>query len=165
MNQENTTKIKDPVCDMLVDPNLNRIRFHGIRLAFCSKQCKDRFQQNPGLYLGKPGTKSPRQEGIELAKKRSFRLANSNGDYKIESRLRELMGIKNIILDPKKITVEYDLLQVSAVQIEVNLNAIGIKLSNNLLDKIKRFWIHFQEQNILDSMEVDNDSGPSRGCH
>ena len=66
--------IKDYVCGMEVDFDDNQITYQGSSYAFCSKQCQDRFQANPHLYVGIPGQKSPKQEGLSVIKQRRMRL-------------------------------------------------------------------------------------------
>ncbi len=43
---------KDPVCGMLVQPGLGYSKNHeGRMLHFCSRQCLDKFEAEPRLYL------------------------------------------------------------------------------------------------------------------
>ena len=41
---------------------------------FCSGQCRERFEANPGLYVGVPTQQAPRQQGKWVLKRRSFAL-------------------------------------------------------------------------------------------
>ena len=134
-------------------------------LAFCSTQCRDRFKQNPGLYIGRPGTRAPRQEGMEIVKKRRFTASGELDAEKVRAALSEMMGIKDISITARRIRITYDLLQVSARQLEDKLTDIGVCLSAGLLTRIKRAWIHFYEDNILQSMEVNTNTGGGKSCH
>ncbi len=44
----------DPVCGMTVDPATaeHTFDYHGTTYSFCSARCKQRFEQDPGAYLG-----------------------------------------------------------------------------------------------------------------
>ena len=53
--------VQDPVCHMMVDPALNAITFEGQHYAFCSHQCRERFEANPHLYVGTPAEPAPKQ--------------------------------------------------------------------------------------------------------
>jgi Cu+-exporting ATPase len=53
------TKVKDPVCGMMVDPASPRggsFTYKNIVYSFCNPKCKERFQQEPEKYLA-PGYK------------------------------------------------------------------------------------------------------------
>ena len=160
-----SSQVKDPVCDMYVRADQHSLNFHGIHLAFCSTQCRDRFKQNPGLYIGRPGTRAPRQEGMEIVKRRCFTASGEIDAGKIRAALSEMMGIKDISITARRIRITYDLLQVSARQLEDKLTDIGVHLSASLLTRIKRAWVHFYEDNILQSMEVNTDTDGGKSCH
>lgn len=67
--------IHDPVCGMQVESDHYTIDYLQMHYAFCSRQCQERFLENPHLYVGLPGQKSPKQEGSEVFKLRRLRLA------------------------------------------------------------------------------------------
>lgn len=75
MKQGHNT-VRDPVCGMIVEPQANSIEYLQMHYAFCSQQCKDRFIANPHLYIGYPGQKAPKQEGMEVVKRRRIRLGH-----------------------------------------------------------------------------------------
>ena len=56
-----TTRVKDPVCGMMVDPATARggsFEHDGTTYYFCNPKCNERFQGDPGKYLDpnyKPG--------------------------------------------------------------------------------------------------------------
>ncbi len=43
---------KDVVCEMEVAADCHPLTYLGVSYAFCSKQCRERFQANPHLYIG-----------------------------------------------------------------------------------------------------------------
>ncbi|WP_369720224.1 heavy metal translocating P-type ATPase [Bradyrhizobium sp. LLZ17] len=56
-----TTKVRDPVCGMTVDPATSRHRFehHGETFHFCSAGCRSKFAADPAKYLGKEKAPEP----------------------------------------------------------------------------------------------------------
>ena len=48
------TTVKDPVCGMQIDPATaaGQSDYQGTTYSFCSASCKQKFDQNPGLYVG-----------------------------------------------------------------------------------------------------------------
>ncbi len=69
--------VKDPVCGMVVGEHKVEMTYAGVHYAFCSNQCRDRFESNPHLYIGQPGHKAPKQKGVEILKRRHFKLEQS----------------------------------------------------------------------------------------
>ena len=55
------TKVKDPVCDMTVDPATSKHRFehHGETFHFCSAGCRTKFAADPAKYLAKDKAPEP----------------------------------------------------------------------------------------------------------
>jgi Cu+-exporting ATPase len=53
-----TSKEKDPVCGMMVDPQkaATKLDHGGKTYYFCSPRCAERFQAGPQKFLGSPGT-------------------------------------------------------------------------------------------------------------
>jgi P-type Cu+ transporter len=50
-----STKARDPVCGMLVDPSAApQARHGGHSYFFCSPECKDKFETNPDRFLSVP---------------------------------------------------------------------------------------------------------------
>ena len=72
MNEQ--TKAIDPVCLMLVDSGGIDIEYQGLRYSFCSKQCLERFETNPHLYIGHPTKPAPKQQGKSIIRKRLLKL-------------------------------------------------------------------------------------------
>ncbi|MBW8855341.1 MAG: YHS domain-containing protein, partial [Bradyrhizobium sp.] len=50
-----TTKVRDPVCGMTVDPatSKHRLTHHGQTFHFCSAGCRTKFAADPAKYLVK----------------------------------------------------------------------------------------------------------------
>jgi YHS domain-containing protein len=47
---------KDPVCGMEIAEGSGYVKMHeGGSLRFCSRQCLDKFEQNPAAYLSQSG--------------------------------------------------------------------------------------------------------------
>ncbi|MGM0826201.1 MAG: heavy metal translocating P-type ATPase [Pseudomonadota bacterium] len=53
--------VKDPVCDMSIDPHTaeHRSKHGGKTLYFCSSRCQSRFNDNPEQYIGKQQQEEP----------------------------------------------------------------------------------------------------------
>lgn len=55
---------RDVVCGMQVESGSHQLMHLGMSYSFCSRQCQERFLANPHLYVGMPGQKAPKQEGL-----------------------------------------------------------------------------------------------------
>ena len=122
---------KDYVCGMQVNSGDNQIMYRGGSYSFCSKQCQERFQANPHLYVGIPGQKAPKQEGLSVIKQRRLHLVQplSSGQAKtLSDALQTMMGIQSVSVEGDSVVIVYDLLQATAEQIEEKLIEIGLQL-------------------------------------
>ncbi|MFA5170057.1 MAG: YHS domain-containing protein [Sulfuriferula sp.] len=149
--------IKDPVCGMQVNPDSFATDYLGMHYAFCSEQCWDRFKANPHLYVGVPGEEAPRQKGMEVIKQRHFHLDQKLIDAEaalLEEQLSAMMGIKHIEVAGDTIDITYDLLLVTAEQIETCVGQTGMRLGTGLGERLQRGFIHDFEEIEIDSMEV-----------
>src|SRR5512143_3758774 len=103
-------KVKDPVCGMRVLPDQNALVYEEMHFAFCSQQCKERFQANPYLYIGVPSEQSPKQAGQKLLKRRLMHLERplsaADGQL-IREHLLEMMGVRSVDVEEKKLTITY----------------------------------------------------------
>ncbi len=156
MNQ-NEDQVKDPVCEMMVDPQNNAIEYLQMSFAFCSKQCQERFLANPHLYIGIPGVKAPKQEGQEVIKRRKIHLSHSLSTDEItqvSDALQAMMGIKNLAVMQDTIEITYDLLQATLQQIEDKLVEIGIQLGDGWAERLQRAFVKESEEIQVESMEV-----------
>lgn len=130
--------VKDPVCGMAVAPAQFETIYEGVHYAFCSEQCRQRFAANPHLYIGVPGEKAARQKGVELFKRRRFR-----------------MGVKDIeIQDGNTVTLTYDLVQATADQLEAKMEEVGAKLGEGWAEGLRRGFVHYMEECEVGNLEV-----------
>lgn len=156
MNQ-NEGQVKDPVCEMMVDPQDNAIEYLQMSFAFCSKQCQERFLANPHLYIGIPGIKAPKQEGREVIKRRRMHLSHSLSPDEItlvSKALQTMMGIRCLAVTQDTIEITYDLLQATLKQIEDKLVEIGIQLGGGWTERLQRAFLQESEDLQIESMEV-----------
>jgi YHS domain-containing protein len=153
----NTAVLKDIVCDMEVNSDDISLDYQGCHYAFCSKQCLERFQLNPHLYIGYPGSEAPKHAGIEVLKKRKLKLAEpfpqEVADQFIEY-IEAMMGIHSIEINGNCITIVYDLLQATESQIEKKITDAGLLLDSGLMEKIRRAFVHYIEETEVESLEV-----------
>ncbi len=70
----------------------------------------------------------------------------------LKASLAEMMGIKDVSIDDDKISISYDLLQVTRQQIENRLAEIGIKLGSDWMERLRRAWVQDSEENELDNL-------------
>jgi len=156
MKEENNQNQRCPVCHMMVNKDSFVLEYLACVYAFCSQQCRDRFEANPHLYIGMPGHPALKQQGQELIKKRTLKLnepltlAQSSV---IVNDLKNMMGIKDLSIESDCIYITYDLLQATVEQIEVAIERCGKKLGNGLGEKLKRAFIHYLEEAELDNLE------------
>lgn len=151
------TLVKDPVCGMQVEPHRYVIEYLQSRYAFCSTQCQERFLANPHLYIGLPGQKAPKQEGLEVLKQRRLRVAQPLSPSQAESligALQAMMGIKSISVDGDKIEMTYDLLQATAGQIGAKMAEIGVQLGEGWTERLRRAFVHYEEECEVGNLEV-----------
>jgi len=156
MTSKDGKKIRDPVCLMMVDEGGFEIEYQQHNYAFCSQQCRDRFESNPHLYIGTPCHPSPKQHGDKVIKKRTLKLDEPLDKHQsdtIITDVKSMMGIFDIHIDENHICISYDLLQVTAEQIEEKIEATGKKLGNGLAEKLKRAFVHYLEESELDNLE------------
>lgn len=146
-----------PVCGMGVDQLNHEVIFQKMHFAFCSEQCKARFQAHPHLYIGYPGQKAPKQEGQVLLKRRRLHLAQPlsvEGEALVQELLAALMGVSNVAATADKIEVTYDLLQVSLEDLEKVLSEVGVCLGGDWAQRLRRALIHESEEWEIDAHEA-----------
>lgn len=157
-------KLKDVVCGMEVDATSFAHDYLGTRYAFCSKQCRERFLTHPHLFIGLPGRPAPKQEGRNVLKRRNFELdapLDADQARMVEERVHALMGVEAVEVHGTQVIVTYDLLQVTAEQIESEFEAAGVQLGNGWAATLKRGFVHFTEECEVGHLEV----GPRFGSH
>lgn len=151
---------KDVVCGMQVASDKYQLEYLGVPYSFCSKQCQERFQANPHLYVGMPGQKAPKQEGVSVIKQRRLRLAQPLSPTQartLSDALQEMMGIQTVSVEGDSIVIAYDLLQATAEQIEERLAEIGVHLGEGWMERLRRAFVHYIEECEMGSMEVHKD--------
>lgn len=150
-------EVKCPVCGMAVDRHDHEISYQKMQFAFCSEQCKTRFQAHPHLYVGYPGRAAPRQEGrVELKRRRLTlgRPLSLEGTAVVRELLGGLMGVYEVTASGDTIAVTYDLLQVSLEDLEQALTEAGARLGGHWGERLRRALIHESEEVELDAREV-----------
>jgi len=153
----NNTILTDLVCGMEVNSEDISLDYQGIRYVFCSDQCLERFQLNPHLYIGYPGVEAPKHAGIEVLKKRTLKLAEPLPQEIAEQfivYIKDMMGVYKIEIEENCITIIYDLLQATELQIEENIIDAGIVLGDDLMEKVRRAYIHIKEATEVESLEA-----------
>lgn len=95
--------VEDPVCHMAVSTTSFATEYEGIRYAFCSAQCKDRFLANPRLYTGLPGRKAAAQQGKEVIKQRRMVLSAplDSEQAEVVKRAMLAMSVKSALTGTK----------------------------------------------------------------
>ena len=152
---------KDYVCGMQVNSGDNQLMYQGVAYSFCSKQCRERFLANPHLYVGMPGQKAPKQEGLSVIKQRRLRLAqplSSSQAKTLIDALQAMMGIQAVSADGDSVVISYDLLQATAEQVEEKLIEIGVQLGEGLAERLRRAFVHYEEECEIGNLEVHSAS-------
>ncbi|NQY26291.1 MAG: YHS domain-containing protein [Piscirickettsiaceae bacterium] len=138
------------VCGMKPDSSIPSLEYHKMYFHFCSQQCRDTFNAHPSLY----SVKIEKQQK-HILKRRIMTLAtplDQDSNELLKTNLTEMMGIKDVSIEDNKVSISYDLLQVTRQQIENRLAEIGIKLGNDWMERLRRAWVHDSEENELDNL-------------
>lgn len=147
----------DPVCGAEVNAGQNETVYLGIHYAFCSQQCRDRFVAHPHLYVGLPGRKAPKQEGREVLKRRRLHLdtaLSAEQALLLSDALATMTGVKQVFSEGDRVEITYDLLQVTAEQIETKISDICLCLGGDWLERIHLAFVHYQEECEVGNLEV-----------
>jgi YHS domain-containing protein len=156
--------VKDPVCHMDVPKHSVPIEYEGIHFAFCSAQCKERFQANPRLYMGHPGIISPAQQGRQVFKQRRIKLAETldvGQSERVRSALFEMMGIHDVQTEGNVLEIRYDLMQATAEQIADRLTQVGAEFGGGWVSGLRLAFVYYLEECEIGALEVEN----KKGCH
>jgi len=141
-----------PVCGMVsTDSNITMIR-NGVTYHLCSRQCRENFNKQPGLYLGIHAEKHNRKS---IVKKRTFKLGvplSKTESVSLETALSTMMGVRRVEISGVSISIAYDLLEATAKQIEKAIEQAGNKLGSGWSDRLKRGWVHYTEETELDNL-------------
>ncbi|GMR05190.1 MAG: hypothetical protein BMS9Abin23_1135 [Thermodesulfobacteriota bacterium] len=73
-----------------------------------------------------------------------------------EDLIKKVHGVTNVRVYPKKmdIYVEYDVLECCEEAIEKWMVKSGFVLDDSYLQRMKRGWIHYTDENELDAMKM-----------
>lgn len=154
--------VRDPVCGMDVEPHRNELEFEGIRYAFCSSQCRERFVADPHLYIGAPGHKAPKQEGRVVMKRRRFRTEIALSAQEADLLRRELcamMGVTAVDVEGNDVSITYDLLQATAEQIEARMVETGLRMGESWPERLRRAFVHYLEESEVDNLAARPQAG------
>ncbi len=143
-----------PVCHMETEGSEIHARRLGLIYNFCSQQCRENFVARPSLYIGKQaGHRQP------IIKRRHFLLDRAVDDTQKQHLMRaieQLMGVRNVHVDKRRVSIDYNLLEARAEQIEKALLKAGAALGSGWGERLKRGWIHYTEENELDHLAADD---------
>lgn len=64
------------------------------------------------------------------------------------------MGIHSIEINGNCIEISYDLLQSTKLQIEKRITEAGVVLGDDLMEKIRRAFVHYTEETEVESLEA-----------
>ena len=157
-------KLKDVVCSMEVDSNSFAYDYMGTRYAFCSAQCRERFLTHPHLYVGHPGDPAPKQQGRVVLTQRVFKLDAALGPaqaHTLINHVHALMGVESVDVRGAKVVVGYDLLQVTAEQIEAAFEAAKAHLADGWAARLRRGFVHYSEECEIGHLQATRRSS----CH
>lgn len=149
--------VRDPVCGMEVPPDRHAVEYRQIPYAFCSRQCRQRFLAHPQLFVGHPGAKAPRQEGKQVIKRRCLKLAEAldpKQSAQLARSLSAVRGIRALKVEGDTLDIHYDLLEVTAEEIERKLRAIGIELGDGWAERLLLAFVHYEEELESHGLEV-----------
>jgi copper chaperone CopZ len=85
-----------------------------------------------------------------VPKRRAFRLAgpvSGAGAQALRAALTGMKGVREVALSGARLSVSYDLLQVTAAQIDAALRQAGFEPGGGWGQRLKRAWIHYTEDN------------------
>jgi hypothetical protein len=104
--------------------------------------------------------KAPKQEGLSVIKQRRLRLAqplsSSEAKTLIEA-LQAMMGIQAVSAEGYSVAITYDLLQAMEEQIEEKPAEIGVQLGDGLAERLRRAFVHYEEECEVGNLEVHED--------
>ena len=166
--QHTEDQIRDVVCNMWVSPRAHPLVFRGMHFAFCSEECRDRFLDNPGLFIGRPGEPAAKQSGEVWRKSRRIHLGKPLDQHQAEqvvNQLSMLMSVTAAWPGADVLEVSYDLMQITARQIEEALEAAGADLGGGWGERLKRSFVHLLEETESASREVDPLGGSGHSGH
>ncbi len=86
-----------------------------------------------------------------------FKKAPSGRSERLEELIRQVNGVlkARVDVDRKEVYVEYDLLKCCQEAIEHWMEKNGFSLDESFLERFKRGWIHYTEENERDALESE----------
>jgi YHS domain-containing protein len=151
---------------MMVPADQYVLEYQQLHFAFCSQQCRERFLQNPRLYIGLGSHKAPVQEGRRVVKQRRLKLdrpLTPEMAQQVIDAVSTMMGIQRIAIDGDHITLRYDLLQATEAQIEAELARTGAMLGRGWSEWLRRAFVQYLEDTELENLSEVPSSGDH--CH
>lgn len=128
----------------------------GIVYHFCSQQCVENFDAHPRLYVGKGAQKA---EGKTVIKRRTFTLERPvpqpDADA-LKAALLCMMGVKEVGISGNRVSVSYDLLEATAVQIERAIEKAGASPGKGWVARLRRGWAQYTEETELGNLSAED---------
>ncbi len=89
-----------------------------------------------------------------------FKKAPSGRNEEIEELIGKVRGVSKVSVDmeKKEISVEYDLLMCCEEAVEHWMEKNGFVLDDSFLERFKRGWIHYTEENERDALQSEGHS-------
>lgn len=169
---------KDPVCAMMVGEWENQFVYRGVGYAFCSRQCRERFISAPELYVGRRGLLAPKQNGMEVIKRKHMPLSlplTQAEFFELRGALLSMMGVMAVYpverptegtpgaqrvasrssttMRVEAVAITYDLFQATAEQLERKCVQLNVVPSNRWGEKLQRDFIHYLEKCELEELQ------------
>lgn len=151
---------RDPVCGMRVDPKQYPLEYQNMHFAFCSPRCRERFLENPELYIPGRGHVPASRTIKHLKTRHRFRLTtapDSRQQADVNRCLRKLMGIAGVRFKGRDVIIDYDLLETDARQVSNVLDHSGVEVAKSLWHRTRYFVINYLERTRLDALEKSDE--------
>ncbi|MFV1973698.1 MAG: YHS domain-containing protein [Thiohalobacterales bacterium] len=140
----NSTILEDLVCGMSVGTDEISADYQGNHYAFCSEQCRERFQGNPQRYTD-PESNAPEPGKRDYYAYRTLKLAETlplDVAERLTEHVRALMGIQYIEIYDDEIEMSYDPNQVTESQIETAICHSGEGMGEEWTAVLDRVFIY-----------------------
>ncbi len=124
---KNSTILDDLVCGMSVDSDEISADYQGNHYAFCSEQCRERFQENPQLYTD-PKSEVQEPETVDRYRYKTLKLGETlplDVANRLTVQIRAMMGIQYIEIYDDEVEISFDPKQVTEAQIETAIARSG----------------------------------------
>ena len=124
----------------------------GIEYHCCSAQCRENFLARPTLYVGRQAVSLA---GKTVIKRRTFLLEHAveeDMQYQLTDALQQMMGVRDVRVDGREVSITYDLLEATAEQLEQAISDTGAALGSGWAARLKHGWMEYTEENELDNL-------------